>query len=52
MRFLNPSASSASKLNSSSNPFSGMAKVAESKLRRTVRIKGIPSGGGEIDSWL
>ena len=30
--FLNPSASSASKLNSSSNPFSGMAKVAESKL--------------------
>ena len=28
--FLNPSASSASKLNSSSDAFSGMAKVAES----------------------
>ena len=46
--FLNPSASSTSKLNSSSNPFSGMAKVAESKLGRTVRIKGMPSGE-EID---
>ena len=46
--FLNPSASSTSKLNSSSNPFSGMAKVAESKLGRTVRIKGMPSGGGKL----
>lgn len=46
--FLNPSSSNHSKIPGYANPFSGMAQKAESKLGRSVKIKGEPSGGGKM----